>query len=88
MCAFKIELELFEQNTAEGDLGAPVTASPALYIPRDQDYVDVSVGFAEHQRLYYPISPDSGDLLIFVNKTASIGQNGRSAVVFRVETDS
>ena len=48
MCAYKVELELFEENTEEGELGAEVKAMPAWYIPRDQDYVDVSVSYIEH----------------------------------------
>ena len=88
MCAFKVSLQLFE-FTSDGSLGKPVTAKPARYVPNDQDYVDVTVPYVKTARFYYPVVPEvSGDLLIFVNKTASIGQGGDAALLLNVQKNS
>ena len=77
MCAYTIELELFKETAVNTDLGTQVTFKPPRYLPIDQDYVDVRVAAGVLERFYYPFNLDqSGDLLIFANKTASIGQSG------------
>ena len=84
-CAYKVRVQLLEA-TATKDL---VTRTPARYIPRDQDYVDVTIPYGKTARFYYPVIPElSGDLLIFANKTAPIGKNGDGAMVMNVQKDS
>ena len=47
------------------------------------------VPFTEMAQFYYPVIPEeSGDLLIFVNKTAPIGKSGDAALLMNVQTNS
>ena len=88
MCAYKITLQLLEGEDADIP-GALIKRRPARYIPRDQDYVDVSVPYQATARFYYPVDPEeSGDLLIFANKTAPIGKNGNASLLMNVQTNS
>lgn len=49
-----------------------VRKTPARYIAKDQDYMDVGVVYKRHTRLYYPVNPlETGDILIFANKTST-----------------
>ena len=76
MCAYEIRLELYEYTENEDELGAKVEGFylPPKYIPKDQDYVEGTSPYNGLARFYYPVIPEeSGDLLIFVNKTAPIG---------------
>lgn len=45
--------------------------------------------YARHTRLFYPVVPEeTGDILIFANKTASIGQSGDFSLVMNFEPDA
>lgn len=88
MCAFKIKLELFE--TLDGATEeTPVLKTPPKYLTNDQDYLDVDVRYRRHSRLYYPVvAENSGDILIFANKTSPIGQSGDFSLVMNFEANS
>jgi len=84
MCAFKVRIQLYEASQ-DGSLFEIVENKPARYIPRDQDYVDVNVKYSEMAEFYYPVIPEeSGDLLIFVNKTAPIGKGGDAVLTMNI----
>ena len=88
MCAYKVRMQLFE-NAANGSSGKAVTARPARYVPLDQDYVDVTVPYGSTARFYYPVVPEeSGDLLIFVNKTSPVGHEGDAKLLLNVQKNS
>ena len=57
-------------------MGKEVVLRPARYIPKYQDNINATTSYQGHDRFYYPVVPDeTGDLLIFANKTANIGIN-------------
>ena len=51
--------------------------------------MDVAVPYKALARFYYPVDPEeSGDLLVFANKTAPIGKNGNVSLLMNVQTNS
>jgi len=45
MCAYKIKLQLFEYSKSVKRIGDEVKHRPPMYVPKDQDYTDVTVPF-------------------------------------------
>lgn len=97
MCAFKINLELFEwtedfsvfQDEEETTQRIQVDPYPPRYIPKDQDYVDGIVSYGEEMVFYYPIIPDeTGDVVILVNKTGAIHKNGDVALGMNIQANT
>ena len=89
MCAYTLSLELFEYTSNSRQVGEPVAALPPLYIPRDQDYVDISVAYKQIVTLYFPIEPYVyEDVLIFVNKTVSSGPGANLTLMYDVQADT
>ena len=96
MCAFKLELELLEwtedftvfQDEEAAKERVYVDPKPPRYIPKDQDYVSGVVGYGEDMQFYYPIVPEeTGDVLILVNKTGPIHENGDLSLGMNIEAD-
>ena len=49
----------------------------------------MKVPFSSLARFYYPVIPEeSGDILIFANKTAPIGKGGDAAMLLNIQTNS
>ena len=89
MCAYKIKLQVFTGAERDQEPGELYPYELPMYIPRDQDYVDVTVPYAQIVNLYYPVLPDeSGDLLIFANKTGPIGQNGDTWMLLNIQKNA
>ena len=91
MCAYKINLQLFDPpaNKIDTSVGKQVVLRPARYIPKDQDYINATTSYQGHDRFYYPVVPDeTGDLLIFANKTANIGINATFSMAMQFEPDT
>mmetsp|Transcript_8141 Transcript_8141/g.9779 ORF Transcript_8141/g.9779 Transcript_8141/m.9779 type:complete len:146 (-) Transcript_8141:1966-2403(-) len=88
MCAYTLSLQLFEYTKNSRRIGNEVTQLP-MFVPRDQDYVDVIVSKSDVKQLYFPVRPfEYDDMLIFVNKTASIGKGANLKLVYDIMPDS
>ena len=60
-----------------------------MYIPRDQDYTDVTVASNDVKDLYFPVKPfEYDDMLILVNKTAAIGKGANLKVAAAIQPDA
>ena len=87
MCAFKIKLELFDVSEETGE-AVTIERTPGKYITKDQDYVDAVIPVTGIERFYYPIVPqEAGDLLIFTNMTAPLGQNGPVMILLNINSN-
>ena len=85
MCAYTISLDLFQYTNNSRKVGEPVADLPPIYVPRDQDYVDIKLANKQIEKLYFPIAPyEYDDLLIFVNKTAPIGKGANLTLMYDV----
>lgn len=89
ICAYTLSLQLFEYTQNSRRIGAEVVPSPPMYVPRDQDYVDVTVASNDIKELYFPVKPfEYEDMLIFVNKTAAIGKGASLKVIAAIQPDA
>jgi hypothetical protein len=87
ICAYELNLELHDNTPIPADIGPKSGTNPPKYIPNDQDYVDGWIKEGEQHYYYLPYDPDDGDLLIFLNKTNPIGQEGDMALHMNIERD-
>lgn len=88
VCAYKIKLEVFEYTKSLKRIGEPVKHRVPTYVPKDQDYTDLMVPYNQTAHLYYPVdSFEHNNMLIFVNKTSKMGENGNLTLIYDVEPD-
>jgi hypothetical protein len=80
-CVYTLGLQMENRNTTAALKNVPI------YLTED-DYFTGSVTNNQIKYFYYPVSANTGDTVIFLNKTGPLGKNGDSRLLLSIVGDA
>lgn len=84
-CTYRITIQF--ENFNSSNFNFSQTKNVPIPVTGD-NYYNGKVNKDQVKYFYYPVTSNTGDLVVFLNKTGPIGQNGDSKLVLAVQSDN
>jgi len=88
-CVYNLTLEFENRRILNQTTFRNPKVNIPYYLPsadeNGEQYYTGKVGFDEIKYFYYPVAKNTGDMVLFLNKTGPIGKNGDSMIVLSVQ---
>jgi len=87
-CIYNVTMDFEDRKNLNQTMFKNSRVNIPYYIPSAEDfgeqYYSGVVGFDEVKYFYYPVTKNTSDMVIYLNKTGPIGKNGDTRIVLSV----